>query len=243
MAGTTEGAYKAWITKRAGGGFPTGATSGDVRSPTAVERSGGPVLEKFVPDEFRVDDLIHSDAYHMAQADWSRTDKTPIEREAYSEFIADGFGSINSYLRDKGDGEPEDQMVPKLAEAIMSLSQKMPPTHEDTLVYRFQGTPRGLDQVGTGGEFKVVGLYSTAQDPSRVRGFMKEGGVAMEIYVPKGSKGVIRGYNPEETEWTFPHGARFEVVQQTEHDSLRYGGVQYSKPLKVFRLKYLGAAT
>jgi hypothetical protein len=32
MAGTSEGAYKAWETKRAGGAFPTGATSDEVRS-------------------------------------------------------------------------------------------------------------------------------------------------------------------------------------------------------------------
>jgi hypothetical protein len=33
MSGTTEGAYKAWETKRGGGGFPTGKTSDEVRKP------------------------------------------------------------------------------------------------------------------------------------------------------------------------------------------------------------------
>lgn len=152
--------------------------------------------------------------------------------DAVKQYVSEDYSSINGCLRTNDCPGPTQRVV----KAIAGVVNVAPPLAKETTLYRFQGRVTDLT---VGETFQTKGFLSTSSVPI---GAFAIGGarVAYEIKAPKGSKGVLRGFNKDEVEYLFKHDAKFRVVGVKD---LPYGvpnGSGKALKVKTYQLEYLG---
>jgi hypothetical protein len=233
MSGTTEGAYKAWETKRAGGAVAEESSSRFLDRQDKLDGSTSPQFSKVEKEFSRESDRVFD---HVQSA------ASPITQDhltAYNKYVDHSYKTVN---KDLWNSSPSTPPTNPLARKVQDLAMGMPPTTKDTVVYRFTGGAE-LAGLGEGSEFQVAGFLSSTSHPAAMSGAWQGSStnpkVGIEIFVPEGSPGVIRGFNKAELEYTFPHGARFRLEKKLGPSTGRYGKSKVSHR-EVYQLRYLG---
>lgn len=141
-------------------------------------------------------------------------------REALTSYVGGGYGPMNDGLR----ADPRVQAGTPAAR-LQAAVESSPPTDRDMVLYRgTRDIPKGLIPAKAGDVVQMNGFMSTGSAP--IEAFAAHDGHAFEIHVPKGSKGVMSGFNEKEAEHLVKHGAKLKymgskVVPYQSHDSNR----------------------
>lgn len=209
---------------------------------TESHSSKDAVISKFVPEDQQLKRRYDTYREYEKFVKDYRARESVAARSIVDEWSGwsapgEGFHAINQMLRDVGpDAVPDAGSSGKtesIAGKMYDLIQRAPETEIDLTMYRFQD----WDLKHTvGDEFTLSGFTgaSVTQPVTRTNA-----PIAMEILVPKGSKGVLLGTSKMEEEAILQHGARFKLVKAFPNTVGRYD--QFARGnKKVYQVVYLG---
>ncbi len=192
-----------------------------------------------VPLEQYQDDSV---AYSKAKL--SKDERLTVER-----FYENTSGTLNDKLRtgefgtnyfDDFSGASFEIDVDDEIARLNGILRKAPKTPKDQLVYRYmEELPPGLGATADGEVLAVRGYSSTAVVPQSY--FASNSSTGVEIFIRKGSKRVLSGFNRNELEVLLPDNAVFRKLG-TKRVSVQFGdeGASLTKQMDIVQLEYLG---
>jgi hypothetical protein len=183
---------------------PAKSTAG---KPTLIDKPPEGFLEGTRPHSRNYEHPVTKQSLELQKADQSRYNamsKSKEEADALWGYRQDGYKQINGDLRADPTVKPGTP-----AAHLQNLCSRAEPTAQDSIVYRH--TAAYNTSFPAVGESTYVKGFTSSANVSQER-FVRSNGYTFEIRVPKGSTGVLSGFNIAEREVMLRHGAKLKYL-------------------------------
>lgn len=174
-----------------------------------------------------VNKLLRRDGDKQLKAPKNTTYLNEKELKAFGDYYDSAVG--NATLRSEKDGPINFNF-----EVMMEGFKKAPPLKEEAVVYRgisqsnHPGAKEFLESIKEGYVFTDKGFMSTSTitESEQFHQYINNGGIAMRIHLPKGTKGVYGGYY----EYLLPANSTIKVNKIEIIDGIKVADCEYILP-------------